>query len=198
MIPGRQPMRLWSWLLVLAAALSCGRQATAKDLTAFPHNALGFSANVPKQFLGFSLCTLRPHKVGLYVDIKAGIPFVEGSDSYYDNISIWQAEDWGDHLVSKQSHWISLNVGGTFVISSAVACYFGGGYSHRADYREYYDEFHILGEDGHYMIDDGSASRANFLGGLLVQADRTWGLQFGAESAPRGVTLGVFWLVLLQ
>jgi hypothetical protein len=117
---------------------------------------------------------------------------IYGSDDFYDNISVGEAESWGDRLLEEKANWLSVNVGFTRAISTRQALYMGVGYSLHSDYRKYYDEFHILGTNGEYWVEAGDTSHINVLAGFLLVLGRNWGIQLGAELKPRGVTAGVF------
>ncbi|MDA3814721.1 MAG: hypothetical protein PF570_10780, partial [Candidatus Cloacimonetes bacterium] len=70
--------------------------------------------------------------------------------------------------------------------------YGGLGVSIYSEYRQYKDEYEILGNDGEYWIenDDKSKTALNALGGVIFYIDSSWVMQIGAESQPTGITIG--------
>ena len=144
--------------------------------------------------MGFCFFSTKSEGVGFYIDLKFSVPLIYGGDDFYDNISVYQAEGWGDRLLDEQDGWISGNLGLTRVLSSSVALYAGVGYSANTGYREYYDEFHILGTNGRYWVEAGDTEYFNALGGMLLVLGRNWGLQVGGEMNPAGVTAGLFYI----
>lgn len=181
--------------LLTATVSLCVQPCLAGKMLIRQNGGFGYSANAPEELLGFSLFVLRPHGLGSYIDFKFSIPMIEESDSYYENISVGMAEGWNDRRVREQSSWTSINLAGTYVVSSYAAVYLGLGYAGSSKFLEYYDRLHILGDGGHYWIDGGEEEDGlNLLGGMLVQAGDRWGIQLGAESLPRGLTFGCFWM----
>ena len=156
------------------------------------HFAVGYAGNIPNEWLGLCLFSTKSEGVGFYFDLKVSVPMIYGGDDFYDNISIHQAEGWGDNLTDTEDGWISANLGLTAVLSSSLAFYAGVGYTANTDYRNYYDEFHILGTNGSYWVEGDTEESVNVLGGLLVVLGDNWGLQVGGETSPGGVTAGVF------
>jgi hypothetical protein len=163
-------------------------------LTEGRHFGGGYSANISSEWLGFCFFGVRSEGVGPYIDLKATVPMIYASDDFYDNISVGQAESWGDRVLDEKSNWLSVNVGLTRVISTREAFYVGVGYSLKSDYRKYYDEFHLLGTNGEYWVDVDDRGQINALAGLLLILGRNWGLQLGGELNPGGVTAGLFFI----
>lgn len=178
---------------VVGNAALAGAITPPCNLKSENHFGFGLVMNLPKQWLGFSFFGTRPNQVSLYIDMKTTIPMEYGGDYLYHNISVAQAEEWNDPLQEEHSTWISLNVGLTKVLSSRVAGYVAVGYAGFTTYRNYYDEFQILGDRGSYWVEAENSSFINGLAGLLITAGRNWGIQVGGEAVPRGVTLGAFW-----
>lgn len=153
----------------------------------------GYVANIPQELLGFNFIKVSRQDFGFYIDLKAGLPMRAGADDFYDNISVNQAENiFGDRLIKKDDNWFSMNAGITKVISNHLAFYGGLGFSSYSEYRQYKDEFEILGDDGEYWIenDDKSKTTLNALGGVIIQIDPRWIMQIGAEAQPTGISIG--------
>ena len=69
------------------------------------------------------------------------------------------------------------------------------GYSVNTDFRQYYDESHVLGTEGRYWVKEGDSGRFSLMAGYLVNIGEGLGLQVGAEALPLGVTVGLFWVL---
>lgn len=156
----------------------------------------GFTTNIPKQFLGFFFCNIKPKNIGFYIDVKTGLPIRGGyeDEDFYDNISVNKAENiFNDELLKKDDNWLSINIGITKILMEYVSLYFGGGIAVFSAFRQYYDTFEILGTYGKYWIEDKSKSsiRPNILSGLIIVVDPNWFLQIGGEIQPPGVTIGL-------
>jgi hypothetical protein len=188
------PLRIIVYCVILTAACTCsGKMAHGAGFVSMRSIGVGYSASTPEAPLGFCAFSLNSNGPGLYLDIKAGVPMISRRDDYYGSISVRQAEAWGDVLQSEESNWLSLNVGLTYRPTASVAVYGGLGYSWCSCYRQYYDEFHILGSNGDYWVDaPGGDSGINAIAGILLPVGQRWGLQLGGETMPRGVTVGVF------
>jgi len=153
----------------------------------------GYVANIPQELLGFNFIKVSKQNFGFYIDLKAGLPMRDGADDFYDNISVNKAENiFGDRLIKKDDNWLSMNAGITKVILNHLAFYGGLGFSIYSEYRQYKDEFEILGDDGEYWIenDDKSKTTLNALGGVIIQIDPRWIMQIGAEAQPTGISIG--------
>ena len=157
---------------------------------------VGFVANIPKEFLGLNLISTSKQSFGLYFDFKIGLIQGYNTDDFYDNISVNKAENiYMDQLLKKNDSWVSINVGLTKVVLKNLVLYGGSGISFYSEYRQYKDEFEILGDNGKYWIenDDESKITLNALGGFIIQIDPKFAFQIGAESQPTGVTIGFGW-----
>ena len=153
----------------------------------------GYIANIPQELLGFNFVKLANTDFGFYIDLKAGLPMRDGADDFYDNISVNKAENiFGDQLLKKDDNWLSLNAGLTKVVSNQLAIYAGLGFSIYSEYRQYKDEFEILGDNGKYWIEneDKSKTTLNALGGIIFKINPTWIMQIGAEAQPTGISIG--------
>ena len=159
------------------------------------YTIVGFTANLPMEYFGLCIAGSRPEKIGLYLDLKTSISFKSGGDDFYENISVNKAENiFGDNLIDTSDSWTSFNAAGTKRISGQVTIYLGLGVSLYRKYRQYKDEFEILGDHGEYWIEDESESKTtlNTLGGIfIVPSESKITIQFGVEGQPAGFTAGI-------
>jgi hypothetical protein len=181
--------------MLVAAGVPTDTQAQLRDFESSVRFVGGYSASIPKEVLGVCVLITRPTGVGLYLDVKTSAPVIYVSDDFYDDISVSQAEASGDRLLDENDSWISAHVGVTWTWSARVAAYMAAGYSVNTAFRQYYDESHVLGEEGRYWVEEGDSGHVSLMVGYLVNVGEAWGLQVGAEALPLGLTLGVFWVL---
>lgn len=182
------------FIIIPFSLLVAQNRSNPKSFKSWDNLFFGYIGNFPKEFIGFNLIRLNRNKAGFYIDLKTGIPMRQGADNFYDNISINKAENiFGDEFLKKDGNWISINVCLTKVITEYIAVFGGLGYSAYSQYRQYYDDFEILGDNGEYWIEDEGKSKSeiNILGGFFFPLNSLWNMQIGAEYQPAGVSLGV-------
>jgi hypothetical protein len=187
-------------LLALATLPLQGRDARAQGLIPDMRNSsrvgVGYVANIPNTFVGFTALGMTPKLfggAGVYADVK----FTTGSTSsdpyYLSNISVQQADDtFADQLFEEQSDWLSINFALVYALGRELAVYGGAGYTRERRYRQYFDDSQTRGQLGWYWISDSAASgdRVNLLGGAFFRLGRSIMLQTGVEAQPRGATIG--------
>jgi hypothetical protein len=164
---------------------------SSENLTVF-----GYVANIPEMPVGFNLLWIRNNGIGFYLDlkftIKGGLGGRRGGDDFYDNISVYKAENiFGDKLIGESKGWFSLNMGLTELVSQKMAVYGGIGISTWSHSKQYYDEFEILGRYGKYWIPADSKSSLNLNGGLLFLIAKKITINFGGDLKPAGLNIGV-------
>lgn len=193
-------------LLALATLTLPGREVRAqgrplvRDMRNSSRVGVGYVANIPKTFLGFTALGITPKLLGgagVYADVK----FTTGSRSndpfYLSDVSVLQAEaTFGDLLFREQSDWLSINFALVYAVSPELVVYGGAGYTREKHYIEYFDDAESRGELGFYWILDSGASgnRVNLLGGVFFRIGRSIMLQTGVEAQPTGATVGVMFL----
>lgn len=184
---------IFIFMIISFSILVAQYQKQYKGFKLYDNAFMGYVGNFPQEFIGFNLIRLNRNKAGFYIDLKVGVPMREGADNFYDNISVNKAENiYGDDFLRKDGNWISLNACLTKVITDYIAVYGGFGYSAYSQYRQYYDEFEILGDNGKYWIDDEGESKSsiNILAGIFFPLSSLWNMQIGAEYQPAGLSLG--------
>ncbi|MBU0518922.1 hypothetical protein KJ564_08310 [bacterium] len=153
-----------------------------------PSMYIGYVGNFIKEPFGVFIHGINPNKFGFYIDIKLAI----SPGNVYDNISVQQAESWGDSYLGEMNHYETIDIGLSKVIHSAgVVAFLGLGITKINHYQEYFDEMYILGEDGHYYVDEDMRFAPNLNLGLLMVASKSIVFVFGADLQPFGVNLGI-------
>jgi hypothetical protein len=160
---------------------------------------VGYVANIPNTFLGFSVLGLTDKVfggAGLYADFKTTTTDHRSDPDYLTGVTIEDAElTYADLLYTEESEWLSVDVALVYAVTPDLALYGGAGYSRERHYQQYYDDRvpPLHGEFGFYWIDDpeGSGDRVNVLGGVLFRLTKYALFQLGGEMQPPGVTVGV-------
>jgi len=187
-------------LLTLTSLSLANRPAMAQGQANLRNSSMlgvGYVANIPNTFLGFSAIGLTPKLfggAGLYADFKTSTRDLRSDPYYYADVTITQAElEFGDMLFDETSDWLSFNVALVYAVTYDLALYGGAGYTRERHYRRYYDDLGVRGDYGFYWISDQEASgdRVNVLGGVMFRLTRLVMFQFGGETAPTGATMGV-------
>jgi len=183
-------------LPVTVLRAQAGRPRVA-GLRTSSHLGLGYVANIPTTFVGFSALGITPKLfggAGVYADIKLTTKS-PGDDLYYlPGVTVNDAEvTYGDMLYEEKSDWVTVNGALVYAVTQELAVYGGLGYSKETHYRQYFDASQTRGNFGFYWISDpsGSGTRINALGGALMRVTRYFVFQLGAESQPAGANVGV-------
>lgn len=184
-------------LLLLAACHSnAWAQQGLEPVYEQPHWFVGYVANAPQMLLGGTVAAL-PAALGgwgLYADAKFGTESPAGDDYFVSDVSYEQALNVRlDTFSQFESYWRSFNLAVVRAFREDLIVYLGGGMAEERVFAEFFDETRELGNLGYYLVEDG-ASRAwypNAMGGMYFRIMEHVALQFGAESTPVGLTVGV-------
>lgn len=209
MTTSRRPhLRRFAAAALALAALALPQRADAqvsapRNLPWQPHLGIGYTANIPNQFVGVSAHAVTDllGGMGLYVDAKFATESPEDKEWYVPDLTSEEViAAGGDGELSRQGAWQSVNVALMRGLSSQLTVYGGAGYVNGTQYVEYYDTERELGRAGVYWVRDEaeSGTQVNFLGGVFFQVARTLAIQLGGESKPGGFTVGVSYLIPLN
>ena len=191
------PLALVSFSLPGVALQAQGQRPLVSGLRSSTRVGIGYVANIPTTFLGFSALAVTPKLfggAGLYADVKLTTGSPGDSPYYLPGVSVMDAEvTYGDALYREESDWVSVNVAAVYAITGEVAVYGGLGYSKRESYREYYDDTQTRGQFGFYWVADpvASGNRVNALAGGFLRLTRFAMFQLGVESQPPGANVGL-------
>jgi hypothetical protein len=153
---------------------------------------LDFIGNIPKQPIGFCVATIRPRSLGLFLSAKLSLPPFPPDNETYDNISIHKAEDiFHDKFMGTKKYGYSLSIGITRTISANSAIYLAPGLTWTDTYRQYYDKFEILGQNGEYLLKDDTEMQPSISAGFILTASKGINMILGADIQPLGIDLGI-------
>ena len=143
-------------------------------------------------YLGMNIFRAFPKKVGFFAEFKMGQIKTYENSNYYENISVAQAEGWGDERTKTDVEPFIVNGGITMMHGNRLISYVGIGISRMSKYYQYYDPMHILGSNGNYWIDGPTGAMGiNFVGGGMYRVTPTVALLVGFDTNPSGLNVGV-------
>jgi hypothetical protein len=184
------------------AAAQIGVPAAGGERPFQPRFGVGFVANVPDQLAGLTVHVMPPgFPVGVYADVKFDVDSPRETEGFVDSLTRAEVEDTrGDRLLSTDASFTTVNVGLMTAITSGLVAYAGAGYSNGTEYAEYVDLNTELGKGGIYWVEDTveEPSKVNFTGGVFFQLGGNFAFQIGADSNPRGFSLGISYLTPLH
>ena len=158
---------------------------------------VGWVANVPTSYLGFSVMPVTPSLfggAGLYADVKLTNDSPKNDVGFLSGVTVEDAElTFGDRLFSDHSDWVTVDLALVYAVAPELVLYGGAGYSKETHYREYFDEAEERGNFGFYWVADpaDTGTRVNILGGAIMRLNRYVSFQVGGQTKPVGVNVGV-------
>lgn len=155
---------------------------------------VGYVANAPHLLLGGTVAVL-PDALGgwgLYLDAKTGVESPADDPSFATDRTVAQARS-EDIFTGEESHWRSFNAAVVRAFRDDFIVYLGGGAAEERAFAEFLDESGQRGNFGYYIVEDESSGgwQANAMGGMYFRIMEHLALQFGVESTPVGLTVGV-------
>jgi hypothetical protein len=170
------------------------QQAERTDFRTARYFTVGYVGNAPDALIGGGATLLNPKGIGFFVNVKISGDSPGGRSNFLPDVTVEQARNqYGDLPYKDESDWFVVSGGLTRVLSPDLAVYAGAGLARREFYREFEDPDGIRGEYGYYWVEDTehSGDFVNALAGLFFRAGRRFIVQFGVESEPRGMTIGI-------
>ncbi len=178
-------------LVCIAAASEATAQAPARTRVGF-----GYVADAPSLMAGGAAYAIFPVAggLGLYVDAKFDASSPTRESNYEPGLTAQQVEEqYGDTFLYSEDSWRAFDLALVRPLRPALSVYAGAGYARKRKYNEYHDLTGERGIAGHYWVEDtaGRSNTVNLMGGFMFRMGRFIYSQFGVESAPRGVTVGL-------
>ncbi|MBT4207723.1 hypothetical protein HOE22_05205 [Candidatus Woesearchaeota archaeon] len=131
----------------------------------------GMTVSIPNALLGISI--FPKYHNNWYFNGKISFSPINSRDEFYDHSSKW-SEALGDSKKDDKIEYTLLNVGLTKKLKNSLIIYGGLGWVIKDEYFQYYDEYHILGEDGEYWVNgDDKGNTINFNGGIIIPSSST-------------------------
>ncbi|HEU0014654.1 MAG TPA: hypothetical protein VFQ45_13295 [Longimicrobium sp.] len=162
-----------------------------------PHVAIGYVVNAPNMYVGVSgrVMTGFLGGLGLYVDAKFDTDSPRDEANFADSLTVAEVEDRipGQQVFSDEAEWRSFNLALVRPVTTELMVYAGAGLAKKESYRQYFDVDRERGIEGFYWVEDeaNTGDEVNFLAGAFFRLAPQISAQFGFETAPRGITVGV-------
>jgi len=182
---------LTAFIMLTSIDASAQRPAAAPDLLNSSYVGVGYVANAPNAFLGGSVLGIaqRP-RLGVYIDFKTTHASPEG-EGFEPDLTPDDARGFGDHPLATREKFVSGNLAVVRPLSREIAAYVGAGLTQTTEYLEFEDQDQMRGRQGFYWVREPERPRdLNLLGGVFLHAGPHLLLQVGAETQPRGLTVG--------
>lgn len=157
---------------------------------------LGYAGNAPDALGGVSAYAIWPvfGGLGLYIDAKFDIESPE-NDRAFDptrtKVTV-ENEVSGAQFLSSEQSFRSFNAALVRPLSQALFIYAGGGIAQGKAYYLY--NVPVQGQVGNALLvaaPDQDEDRVNLMAGVILRMSSVLSSQFGFETEPQGVTVGV-------
>jgi hypothetical protein len=160
----------------------------------------GYLGNIPNAPLGAAVGITKIDRIGYFIAFKTNSKLhADDASDFYPDISLNKAQNiLGDKKIDESTGCRSFEIGITSRAATNLFFYIGIGYGYSAKYMQFYDRFEILGSNGKYWIRTEENSSVNFLGGLMYFIGTGLYLQFGADTFPGGLNIGIGWSSILN
>jgi hypothetical protein len=158
------------------------------------HFMLGYSTNIPNEYLGFDFGFTRTNGIGAYFDFKMSPQSLDISSTLYDDITVEKADTlYHDPLIDTLSSWISYNAGITKPLGKNTCLYGGLGLSIFHSYQQRLDPVGWLGANGYYWIEDTAKKeyKVNVSAGFYRRFAKYLYIKIGGDLVPLGFAAGL-------
>lgn len=162
-----------------------------------PRIGIGYVSNAPNMFAGGSAYFLGNlfGGLGFYVDGKVSTSSPSEEPDFLETMTAAEAEETEGQFWDRDGYdWWSVNAALMRPITPELMIYLGAGLTQQEAYQRYRDPADVLelGTGGWYWVRDEelSGGLVNYVGGAFFRMSQHLALQFGLESAPRGITVG--------
>lgn len=161
-----------------------------------PQWMIGYVANAPHMLLGGGVVAMPTAMGGwgIYLDAKTGLDNIENDEFFESDITPGEAENqFGDVFADSESYWRGFNVALVRALRDDLILYAGGGRAEERAFLEFFDPTQERGNLGYYWVEDEQSGgrHLNVMAGMYFRLFQHIAAQFGFESAPFGLTVGV-------
>jgi hypothetical protein len=184
--------------MAVMSAIGLAGQSVAAQGPARPHVGIGYVANAPDVMVGGVAYVVWPALggIGLYVDAKFPGGNPSGSEDFEEGLTPGQVESQvpGVDFRRKESSWRSFSVALIRPLNSSLMVYGGLSRFNRTEYWLYEADPTVdLGRAGVFWVEspDDAESGVSVMAGALMRLSSLISTQFGFESRPKGITVGV-------
>lgn len=188
--------------LVLTAAAVAGlafgpTEALTQEPLSRTQYGIGYVVNAPDMMGGGSVYVLSPRwgGIGLYADVKLDISSPTGDNGYDADATSAEVSRSSDAILRESwESWKSVSLALIRPLSPSFMFYVGGGLSRVS----YFDLYNVglqspYGYGGIALVENPAAEQTvgNLIFGVMTRLSSRITTQFGYETQPDGVTVGV-------
>jgi hypothetical protein len=161
------------------------------------HFGLGYSANAPESMAGGMAYVIFPRLggIGLFVDAKFDIDSPSDNTAFVDGITAEDIQNDPEHsqtrFLRREASWKSTNVGVIRPLNPALFLYAGAGYAWGTQYFQYDQQVGEVGRALWVVAPHEDETGVNFMVGGMLRMSSLLTSQFGFETKPSGVTVGM-------
>ena len=182
-------------LLLSASGLAGQIGSDPADDRSPPRYLIGYVVNGPEQLLGGGVAWLPTflNGWGVHATVKTDIDSPANEEGYLEDVSAEEAIEFGDVRRFLEASYTSVNVAVVRAISADLLVYAGGGVAFQTVYGEFFDDTATRSNSGHYWAkyENEGGTLPTLTGGLFFRLNPLIIVQFGAESLPTGMVVGV-------
>jgi hypothetical protein len=191
-------------LLMAWTTHAAAQTAERRDFHSGMAWGIGYSGTIPEAYFGAGgWHLLRGGRFGVFADGKVTLPTLTAHDNYcppalQECSIVWVQQNRNDFELRDENEWLIFNVGGIYAFYPEFALVLGAGMARLRGVREYVDpdddpDIRITAEGNYFVPHFAEPSwTAQAVVGLLMRAGNRLSFSFGYETAPRGMTIGVF------
>jgi hypothetical protein len=181
--------------LFLAVEAAAGQDSEA--MPDRPQYGFGFVANAPDLMAGAGGYVILPvlGGIGLYLDAKFDPTNPSGKSGFEKDLISGQVQGSvpGNSFIMDEASWQSFNVSVVRPLTPFLMMYAGGGVTKRILYELYEEPSLTRGIGGVFWVEAPAReeTRVNLMVGAFLRLGPWVSTQFGFETQPRGMSVGV-------
>ena len=202
---GMRRRSLFPGLVLVAASVAMAApganplagQSTSPPELSGPQFGIGFVANAPDAIAGAGGYVVLPvlGGLGLYLDGKFDIDDPAAALGFDGDLTVAEVEGEMENarFMNDEVTWRSFNLALVRPLNPYLMVYGGAGIASAEYYSNYelLDQDNIVGRGFSVRAPDKDETRVNFIFGAIFRISRMFSSQFGFETQPKGVTVGV-------
>lgn len=196
---------LGSALLMAGAAPDLAAQTRpTRNFRAGMTTGVGYTGALPEALAGAgAFHFFGTTGVGVFGDVKLTLPSLTRGGNYCPPglgacSTAWVASERNDQDLGITDEWIVANAGALYALTPEFAVLAGAGIARKESYREFYhdeaDPAERITPTGGYYVDDDEGWTPQLVAGMLFRAGPRLAFRFGYETAPGGMSFGVYFV----
>jgi hypothetical protein len=175
-----------------------------RDFQSGTRTGFGYTGAIPEALLGAGLLHFfRTSGIGTFADWKMTAERLKNDADYCPTALTvcdvaWVEAERNDQQLRVEDDWLVFNAGAMYALTRELAVMIGGGLARRDQIAEFFhdtnDDDTRITPNGTYFVDNppGSGWIGQFVVGGLLRAGNNLAFRFGYETAPGGMSIGVY------